>query len=163
MATTQQTQGKPAEETTKRGGALAPMRGFPFSLSRLRDEFDRWFEQMARGWPSLWEGGNGWRWGIDIRDEDNAVVVNAEAPGFDANDFDIQVTDDRLVLRATKKVETKEEKGRQIREQEFYESVLLPAEIDREKVEAKYHNGILTVTMGKTPASKAKRISVKAT
>jgi HSP20 family protein len=76
----------------------------------------------------------------------------------------VQVSDNRLVLRAAKKVETKGEEGktREYREQACYESVTLPAGIDRDKVEAKYHNGVLTVTLSKTAAGKAKRIAVKA-
>jgi HSP20 family protein len=41
--------------------------------------------------------------------------------------------------------------------------VTLPAGVDKDKVEAKYHNGILTVTMPKTAQGKAKRIAVKNT
>jgi HSP20 family protein len=153
---------KQKEEPAARGRALAPLAEFPFYLSRMRDEFDRLFERLAGEWPSLWEG-KGWRWGLDVRDEDDAVVIEAEAPGFEAGDIDLQVSDDRLVLRASKKVETKEKEGkvREYREQECYESVTLPAGVDKDKVEAKYHNGILTVTMPKTAQGKAKRIAVK--
>jgi HSP20 family protein len=126
------------------------------------DEFDQLLERFSRQWPSLWEG-DGWRWGLDVRDEDDAVVVQAEAPGFEAGDFDVQVSDNRLVLRATKKAETKGEEGktREVREWECYQSVTLPPGIDRGKVEAKYHNGILTVRLPKTPEGKGRRVPVK--
>ena len=89
--------------------------------------------------------------------------VRAEAPGFEAGDFDIRVDDGRLVLRAAKKVETKYEKSKvqETRDQECYESVSLPAGIDKDKVDAKHHNGVLTVKLPKTPAAQAKRIPVK--
>ncbi len=159
--TTQKTKEK--GEVAPRQGALAPHREFPFFLSQMRDEFDRLFERLSRQWPSFGEG-DGWRWGLDVRDEDDAVVVQAEAPGFEAGDFDVQVSDNRLVLRASKKVETKDEKGqvREYRERKCYESVSLPAGIDRDKVEAKYRNGVLTVTLPRTPEGKAKKIAVKA-
>jgi HSP20 family protein len=164
MATQIAQKTKEKEEGAPRSGALAPFREFPFFLSQMRDEFDRLFDRLARQWPSL-GGGEGWRWGLDVRDEDDAVVVQAEAPGFEAGDFDVQVSDDRLVLRASKKVETKDEKGkiREYREQKCYESVTLPTGIDRGKVEAKYHNGVLTVTLPRTAEGKAKRITVKTT
>jgi HSP20 family protein len=157
---------KEKEEVAPRGGALAPYREFPFFLSQMRDEFDRLLDRFVRQWPSLLGlGGDGWRWGLDVRDEDNAVVVEAEAPGFEAGDFEVQVSDNRLILRASKKAESKDEKGntRQYREQTCYEWVTLPAGIDKDKVEAKYHNGVLTVTLPKTTAAKAKRITVKNT
>lgn len=164
MATQIAQKTKEKAEPRPRGGALAPSREFPFFLSRMRDEFDRLLDRLSQPWSSLW-GGEGWRWGIDVRDEDDAVVVQAEAPGFEAGDFDVQVSDNRLVLRASKKVETKDDKGqiREYREQKCYESVTLPPGINRDKVEAGYHNGVLTVTLPKTAESKAKRVTVKST
>jgi HSP20 family protein len=164
MATQVAQKTKEKEEVAPRGGALAPSREFPFFLSRMRDEFDRLIDRLAQHWPIPW-GVEGWRWGIDVRDEEDAVVVQAEAPGFEAGDFEVQVSDNRLVLRASKKVETKDEKGqiRESREQKFYESVTLPAGINKDKVEAGYHNGVLTVTLPKIAEAKAKRVTVKST
>jgi HSP20 family protein len=159
--TTQITQKtKQKEEATPRGEALAPYREFPFFLSRMRDEFDRLLDRFTGHWPSLWEGaGDDWRWDVDVRDDDDAIVVHAEAPGFEAGDFDVQVQDNRLVLRASRKEETKGKEGktREYREQKCYQSVTLPAGINKDKVEAGYHNGVLTVTLPKTAEGKGKR------
>ena len=153
---------KKAAPATK-GGFLTRFEDFPFQLSQMRAEFDRLLEQLAGDFPSYWEG-NGWRWGMDVEDQDDAVVVRAEAPGFDAGDFDVQVSDNRLVLRAAKKVESKGKKGEtEVREQECYQSVTLPDGIDKDKVAAKYQNGVLTVNLPKTAEGKAKRIAVKST
>jgi HSP20 family protein len=162
MATETTQKSKQKEEPASRTGAPAPYREFPLSLGWMRDEFDRLLDRFSRNWPSIWSG-NGWRWGLDVEDEDSAVIVRAEAPGFEAGDFDIRVSDNRLILHASRKVESKEKEGkaREYREQECYESVTLPAGIDKDKVEAKYHNGILTVTLAKSAEGKAKRITVK--
>jgi HSP20 family protein len=164
MATQITPKTQPQEEAAPRGRALAPFHDFPFFLSRMRDEFDQLLNRLSSRWPSLWKG-EGWRWGLDVREEEDAIVVQAEAPGFEAGDFDIEVSDNRLVLRASRKVETKDEKGkiREVREQECYEAVTLPPGIDRDRAEAKYHNGILTVRLPKTPEAKGRRISVKST
>jgi HSP20 family protein len=152
----------------KRGGTsgeLAPFGDFPFSLSRMRDEFDRLFDRLAREFSTLAEShGQGWRWGLEVEDENNKVIVRAEAPGFEAGDFDLRVEDGRLILHAAKKVEVKDEKGKvkEYREQECDESIALPVEIDKDKVDAQYHNGVLTVTLPKTATAKAKKIAVKA-
>jgi HSP20 family protein len=148
-----------------KAGELVPFGDFPFSLSRMRDEFDRLFDRMAREFSALAEfNGEGWRWGLEVKDQDDKIIVKAEAPGFEAGDFDVRVEDGRMVLSASKKVETKDEKGqvKEYREQECYESVALPAGIDKDKVDAKYHSGVLTVTMPKTAEGKAKKIAVKA-
>lgn len=110
------------------------------------------------------DAGDGWLWGLEVEDQDDSVVIRAEAPGFDGSNFDLRLEDSRLVLCVSKKVETKDEKGnvQEYQEQKCYESIALPAGIDKDKVDAKYHNGVLTVTLHKTAASKAKRIAVKA-
>jgi len=146
------------------GGAAVPSRDVPALLNRMRDEIDHLCERCAREMPALWRGEEGWRWGLDIKDEEGAIVVRAEAPGFEAADFDLEVCADRLVLRASKKVEKVDEAGksREVREQECYESVTLPAGIAKDKVSAEYHNGVLTVTLPKTAEAKGKRIPVAA-
>ncbi len=164
MATQVPEKVKPKEEVKPSKRTLAPFGEFPFFMSRIRDEFDRLFERFSREWPTLAEGaGHAWRWGVDVRDETDAIVVQAEAPGFEAGDFDVRVTDNQLTLRAARKVETKGEEGkvREYREQECYQLVTLPPGIDKNKIDAKYHNGILTVTLPKTAEGKGKQITVK--
>ena len=152
---------KKKPEPAAKGGFLTRFEDFPFELSRMRAEFDRLLERLAGEWPSYCEG-NGWRWGLEVEDQGDAVVVRAEAPGFEAGDLNLQLSDNRLVLRAAKKVETKGKKGEtEFREQECYQSVTLPNGIDKDKVEAKYQSGVLTVTLPKTAEGKAKRIAVK--
>jgi HSP20 family protein len=130
--------------------------------SQMRDAFDRLFDRFARGWPGL-AGADGWRWGLDVREDGDAVVVRAEASGFEAGDFDLQVDDARLVLRAARKAEIKgkEDRPQEYREQECYQSVALPSEIDTDRIEAVYRNGVLTVTLPRTANGRAKRIHVK--
>ena len=48
-----------------------------------------------------------------------------------------------------------------VQQQEFYQSMTLPTDIDKDKVDATYHNGVLTVTMPKTAAAKGKKIAVQ--
>jgi HSP20 family protein len=146
-------------------GRMMPFRGFPYSLGRMRDEFDQWFAHITREFSALAEtNGEGWRWGLEVEDEDDRIVVRAEAPGFEPGEFDVRVEGGRLILRAARKIETKDDKGeiKETREQECYEAIVLPEGIDKDRVEAKYINGVLTVTVPRTAAGKAKRIAVKA-
>lgn len=146
----------------EREGALVPTSEVPFFMSQMRGEFDRLFDRLAQEFPMV-ANGKGWHWDVDVKDEENAVVVRAEAPGFEAGDFDIQVSEDRIVLRAAKKTEKKEKEGKyqETREQECYESMTLPAGIDKDKVEARYQSGVLTITLPKTAAAKGRRVPVK--
>jgi HSP20 family protein len=144
------------------GGVLAPLRDFPTLMRRMQSEFDELFDRFARGWPvSLEDFGRGWHWGLDVEDKDDSVIIHAEAPGFEAGDFDLRVSGDRLILRASRKAETKEKEGEYCEECECYESMTLPPGIDKDKVEARYHNGVLTVTIPKTKEGRGKKIAVK--
>jgi HSP20 family protein len=146
-----------------RRGAMMPTGQFePFY--RFRDEFNRLFENLMPGWMSPWEGfGQRDRWGLDVREDEGNVVVRAEAPGFEPNDFDLEVRGDQLVLHAAHKAESEEkERGyREWRQQEFYRAVPLPGGIATDKVAANYRNGVLTVTLPRTEESKGRHITVQ--
>jgi HSP20 family protein len=165
-ATAQQEKQKKETQTSaepaQKAGPVTRVHEFPFFLSRLRDEFDHLLDRFAKTWPSLWgHAEHGWRWGLEVEDRDDAVVVRAEAPGFEPGDFDVQVQDGRLTFRAARKAETKKDEGREWSQRECYQSVTLPVGIDKDKVEARYHNGVLTITLPKTPEAKGRRVPVK--
>ncbi|MFB3092335.1 MAG: Hsp20/alpha crystallin family protein, partial [Dehalococcoidia bacterium] len=95
-------------------------------------------------------------------------VVRATIPGFKAEDVDLTVTGDRLVLKGEVKgeKETKEERYliRESRSASFHRSLALPKGLKTEKAEAAYEDGVLTVTIPKTEEVKAEthKIKVKA-
>ena len=149
-------------EVAGNGGALAPVRDFPTLMRRMQSEFDELFNRFARERPmSLEDFGRGWSWGLDVEDKEDCVVIRAEAPGFEAGDFDLRMSGDRLSLRASRKAETKEKEGEYREQYECYESMALPPGIDKDKIEARYHSGVLTVTIPKTKEGRGKKIAVK--
>jgi HSP20 family protein len=141
---------------------LTPFGNFPAILKRMRNDFDEIFSRFYGEMPlSVPETPTGWPWGLTVLDNPNEIVVKAEAPGFEAGDFDVQVRDNELILHAGKKIESKEEgKYHEVREQKCHQSVTLPAGINTEKVEAKYHNGVLTISLPKTEAGKGRKVAI---
>jgi len=140
-----------------------PQADLPFLLSRMRDEFDRLLDRFSGLFSCRGEGAeDGWRWAVDIQDQEDAIVVLAEAPGFEAADFDLQVNRNQLHLRAARSKETpvKEGQASSVHKEVCHQAVTLPPGIDEGKIEATYHNGILTVTMPKTAEGKARKISI---
>jgi HSP20 family protein len=134
-------------------------------LALLRNEFDSLFDRFL-GWTNPmaldeWSGQNGW--GLEMKDEDKELVVRAEAPGFEAEDFDVQVQGNVLTIRAQRKQETgkKDEDNFAYSERRLERSVTLPAEIDHDKVQATYRNGILELHLPKSPEAQGRRIEVK--
>lgn len=136
------------------------MGGLPNMIDRMRNEFDRMLNRYDIAWPTAWEE-NGAAWGMTVSDDDDAVVVRCETPGFAASDFDLRFSDNRLTLRATHKVEQKQAGMVASQDRQYCESVLLPEGIDREKIDATYQNGVLTVKLPKTPEGKSKKIAIK--
>lgn len=171
MATTS-TQSTPRSTKAKdaghgRSGALAPVRSRTPApnfgpLNRLRSEFDRLFDDFFGGWTGWTEGASA-AGGVEVRDLDDALVVRADAPGFDADDFDVQIRGDNLVLCACQSEETAENEDGGIRweKRELYRSVPLPAEVDVDKIDARYRNGVLEVKLPKSEQAKGRKIEVK--
>jgi HSP20 family protein len=144
--------------TVQRPRALAPS----FSpLGRLRTEFDRLFDDFFQGWPSVWSGDRPLAADVDVRERDDAVVVRADAPGFEPDDFDVEIRGDNLVLCACQSEESSKEDEFQWQKRELYRSVPLPAEINADKIDASYRNGVLTITLPKTEQAKGRKIEVK--
>ena len=144
-------------------------------VSDLRDRmtrlFDEWLPESLTGarneemlTPSTF-----WRSlagpAVDITDRAEVIVVKAELPGLDKDDFTLEVEADRLILRGEKKAEKEQKEGtcviREAHYGSFYRAIPLPATVDRDKAEAAYKHGVLTVTLPKTADAKSRRVKVK--
>jgi HSP20 family protein len=176
---------KTSEKSERKSQAPVPAEeeGFWPSLVTLRKEIDSLFDNFTRGWPSLpgWRSsfdlGPMGRWesafGIsvpatDLVEKDKGYELSAEMPGLDASNVDVSVSGNVLTIKGEKK-EEKEEKGKNTYLSErrygaFQRSFQLPEGVDKEKIEAKFENGVLTVAMPKTAEAvkEEKKITVKA-
>ena len=165
------------KEVTERGGSAAPARrGLPFSpLAELHREVDRLFDEFMgefRPWRSrvgFWGDGEGAvAPKIDVSETDKEVQVTADMPGMDEKDIEVSVDEGRLMVRGEKTEERKEEKDDYRLSERHYGSFQrtfqLPPGVDSEKIDARYKNGVLTLTLPKTEAGqkKQRKISIKA-
>ncbi len=103
-----------------------------------------------------------------VFEDEEAVVVRAEIPGITEKDVAISIREGMLVLSGEKK-EEKEEKTKDSHWTErtfgrFERRIALPAEVDGGKASATCKDGILTVTLPKTPKAKSavRKIEVQA-
>ena len=120
----------------------------------LRREMDRLFDDAFRGFgvPSLGFGRNGGWPSLEVSESEKDVKVTAELAGLDEKDVEVLLAEGVLTIRGEKKSET-EDKGRHFSERyygRFERRVALPAEVDEDKVQASFENGVLTVTMPKS-------------
>lgn len=134
------------------------------ALSLFRSEFDslvdRFFGSGTFGLADF-----NWRqmgWGLEVDETDKEVVVKAEAPGFEPNDFDIQVSGQELRITAERKQETKDKKqGDAVVERRLQKFVTLPSRVNAEKVEATFKNGVVEIHLPKLEPANWKRIAIK--
>lgn len=102
---------------------------------------------------------------MEVKEADGKYVVNAEIPGVNKDDIHVTVEGNRVSISAEVKQEKETKEGeRVIRCERSYgmasRSFTLADEVDQGKVEAKYNNGVLELTLPKKPGSKRKEISI---
>jgi len=101
---------------------------------------------------------------MDIVEKENEIVVNAELPGTKKEDVKITFENNVLTLSSEQKPAEVSEKStvllKEIRTSGFNRSVKFGFEVDASKISAEMSNGVLTITLPKTEAVKAKEISI---
>ncbi len=131
-------------------------------------DFDRVFDELWNGVGSTARNGvAAWAPRIDFTETEAELRIAAELPGLEEKDIQVSLEDGVLTIRGERNSETKDEDGKEVRHVEsFYgkyeRSLRLPSEVDGDAVKATYRNGILTVTLPKAPAAKARSIPVTA-
>ena len=120
------------------------------------------FVRPARLWPELRAG----ELPIDMYQTKDEVVLKAALPGVKPEEVDITITGDTLTIKGEHKEEkeTKEEDYlyKEHRYGAFSRSVTIPIQVESDKAEAVFENGILTLTVPKSEQVKPKQIKVKA-
>ncbi len=143
----------------------------PFrELTPFRD-FDRMMREMDRLWGSFFgrelspiDGGT-WLPSLDVAETENEFVVKAEVPGMDPKDIEISLSDGLLTIKGEKKQEKEEnEENYHLIERSygtFTRSIRLPKEIQSDKIDASYKNGVLKVVLPKSEEAKKKEIKIR--
>lgn len=126
--------------------------------SIFNDFFDNdWMERTSATAPA-----------INVKESKDEYLIEVAAPGMTKDDFNVHIEgDDSLVICMEKKNETKEEKKetrflrREFSYSQFQQTMILPDDVDKEKIEAKMENGVLHINLPKLSVEqqqKAKRV-----
>lgn len=122
---------------------------------------------LGRGWPSFvtdTEGSQGWLPAVDIKETEAAFVAQADLPGLRKEDIDVAIEDNLLTISGERKLESETGDGEfhrvERRYGSFRRSFALPRGIDAGKVEAKFEDGVLTLTLPKAESARARKIAV---
>jgi HSP20 family protein len=132
----------------------------------LRKQMNRMFEDF---FAPAGKGDDGdslfsWNPAVDIVDNDTSIVIKAEIPGVDKKDLSVDVKDRVLTLRGERSADNEVKEDKYYRRERFYghfeRSFTLPADVDAEKIDATYTDGVLKIEVPKPEGHKPKQISV---
>jgi len=134
----------------------------------LQDRINKIFDQTVRTlYPDAEEDLERGTWApaVDIHETEDSFIVKADVPGVSKDDIQIDLKDGTLTLRGEKKLENKVSKDNYVRVERSYgtfvRSFTLPKNVDSEKIQAKYKDGVLELKLPKKEEAKPKQIKVE--
>lgn len=133
----------------------------------MQRQLDRVFDEMNRGLgDGEWMQSGNWL-ALDVHENGDVYIVEADLPGINIDDIDITLHENTLTITAELTREELAEGNRRLlserRYGRFQRSIRLDDTIDADNVEANYNNGVLMLTLPKSEASKPRQITVNAT
>jgi HSP20 family protein len=140
---------------------VAPDRFDPFSqLEELQAVTQ---QLMSNMWSGTGDGdGAPWAPPVDIEETEDAWVVEAEIPGAEQDDVNVDVQGSEVIV--TGEIKERERKGilrrRARRVGQFEYRVTLPGEVDPEGVDAKLKHGVLTIRIPKPDRARSRHIDI---
>lgn len=136
-------------------------RTFDNPMQALRD-FDRVVNRM---WDTVEEGVGTTSFPVDIREENDQLIVEAELPGFGKDQIDVSVEQGVLSIEAQRPAREHETNVKshvhERRSTHYARRFNLPSAYDTNHVEAALADGVLTLSLNKREESKPKKIQVK--
>lgn len=138
----------------------------PFrDLRSLQDEVNRLFStSLGRGFDDEGLSRGAWMPSVDIFENKDSIVLEAELPGMNREDFELTIENNVLTLRGERRFEKKDEADNYHRVERAYgsftRSFTLPQTVSSENANAEYKNGVLRVTLHKREEVKARRIEI---
>ncbi len=152
---------KPQTTTDVARTDAEPVRHRVELFDAMRHDLERVFDRFERGWPFFARngaGGSSMSGGVmdaalDVRDEGNRIVIEADLPGIDEKDVQVTLNDGVLTIKGERKSEHEEKKDAyHIAERSFgrfERSLRLPQTIDENAIEATFEKGVLHVVAPK--------------
>ena len=131
--------------------------------SPFYDPFDK-MDEMFKDLPSVSLSKQGLIPPIDMYDTKDAVVVETTLPGADPKKVSVEIENGILTIKGSSErkteVDEKDYYRKEIRAGQVFRQVSLPARIEEGEAQATFENGILRVTIPKTPEAKAKSVKI---
>lgn len=134
----------------------------PYELQELKKRMNRIFEEPAAGEEQ--SSPHQWAPAVDVLENEHEIVLEAELPGINKEDIDIELTGETLVLRGERKFEPLQ-RGEQFHRVErqygpWQRTFRIEVPLDSGGVTASYQDGVLTVRLPKQEAVKPRQIAI---
>ena len=140
---------------------LSPLREF----SQMQDSFDRLMSDFMGMKKTNALENYGFSPSCEIAEEGNNLVMKFDLPGVTKDQVRVETNQDQLTIHAERKEEHTTDTKKKYLSEVYYGSYdrtfTLPGPVDEKKIAAKFENGVLTITVPKTEALKAKQIPVQ--
>jgi HSP20 family protein len=140
----------------------------PFEMSNgavaLGPLMAREFDQLFREFGVRPSGSRELVPAADIYETAEGITLLVDLPGHDPKAIEVKVENDTLTLKSERKVERSDKEGARRLERSFgvyARSFVLPRTVDASKVEARYENGVLTLTVPRREESRPRVVEVK--
>ncbi|MBX9781727.1 MAG: Hsp20/alpha crystallin family protein [Chitinophagaceae bacterium] len=143
------------------------------AVTKANEPIPALFNDFFKPWNEWFDNGGLWNKAmnmpaVNITENKDEYLVSLAVPGMKKNDFNIDV-DGNMITISCEKEESKEEKEKKFTRKEynytsFSRSFTLPDEVNKEKIEANYEEGLLKISLPRKEEAKkpsAKHIAVK--
>ena len=147
---------------------MALLKWNPFvDIVTLQERMSRIFDGEAAGLKDRMGGLTKGAWAplIDIFETEDKLLLNAELPGVNLKDVDVEVDKNVLIIRGFRRFEKNINEENYLRMERYYGTFQrvfsLPAFVDKANVKANLKDGVLRITLPKVEPLNAKRISVE--
>lgn len=103
---------------------------------------------------------------VDIEDRGKDFFLTVDMPGFTKEELNIEVTNDYVVIQATKRMAKEEEdkKKRYVRRERaaesYYRRITLPQEVNSNQAQANLNDGVLQITLPKKEPAETKKLTI---
>jgi HSP20 family protein len=127
-------------------------------MADLEQVMDRFLRDVPEGSDAVFAPS------LDIAEREQSYEVTVDLPGVKPEDIRVEMIEDRLTIAGSRESK-KEEKGKQFHRIErstgaFSRTVILPAFVDSDKIEASYEEGVLHISLPKAEAHQPRRIQI---
>ena len=138
-------------------------------LVLLQDRMNRLFEDATQR-RNQTDGGAGdeferadWTPASDIYETDSGYLIALDLPGIDREALEIDINDNRLVVKGTRAVVESRQHRTERPRGKFLRTYSVPASVDQGKIAAEYKDGVLQISLPKRNEQKPKKIDIKIT